>query len=95
MASPRAAPCVGGPGYPYDSSVRTGFTDTDARIYAWPSRGGVIVLETAEAIDFEFLGLNPLNPLQERLEIKPLKICSASDCFSSARNGGTAKRSTG
>ena len=68
MASQRAAPCAGGPTCPYNSSVRTNFTDIHARIYAWPSRGGVIVLYTAEAIDFEFLGLNPLNPPLERLD---------------------------
>jgi len=68
MASLRAAPCAGGPTYPYNSSVRTDFTDIDARIYAWPSRGGVIVLDTAEAIDFEFLSLNPLDSPLERLD---------------------------
>ena len=68
MDSPRAAPCAGGPTYPYNSSVRTIFTDIDARVYAWPSRGGVIILDTAEAIDFEFLGLDPLDPPLERLD---------------------------
>ena len=67
MASPRATYACG-PTYPYYSSVRTDFSDIEARIYAWPSRGGVIVLNTAEAIDFEFLGLNPLEPPLQRLE---------------------------
>lgn len=67
MASPRAT-YVCGPTYPHDSSVRTDFSDIEARIYAWPSRGGVIVLDTAEAIDFEFLGLNPLEPPRQRLD---------------------------
>ena len=57
-----------GPSYPYYSCVRADFTDSEARIYAWPSRGGVIVLDTAEAIDFEFLGLNPIDPPVQRLE---------------------------
>ena len=57
-----------GPTIPYDSSVRTDFFDVGARIYAWPSRGGVIVLDDAESIDFEFLGLDPLNPPPSRLE---------------------------
>jgi hypothetical protein len=39
----------------------------DVRIYAWPSRGGVIILDDTEAIDFEFLGLNPLDLPVERL----------------------------
>ena len=67
METPRAAPCAGGPTYPYNSIIRTKFTDIDASIYAWPSRGGVIILDTAEAIDFEFLGLDPLDPPLERL----------------------------
>ncbi|MCJ1258679.1 hypothetical protein MMC24_006512 [Lignoscripta atroalba] len=57
-----------GPTYPYDSSVRTKFNVFDVSIYAWPSRGGVIVLDTAEAIDFDFLGLNPLDPPLGRLD---------------------------
>lgn len=58
---------VYGPSYPYNSSVRTDFTDINARIYAWSSRGGVIVLDAAEVINFEFLGLDPLDPPLERL----------------------------
>ena len=68
MDSQRAAPCAGGPTCPYNSCVRTNFADIDARIYAWPSRSGLIVLDTAEAIDFKFLGLSPLDPPLERLE---------------------------
>jgi hypothetical protein len=60
--------CAGGPECPFDPSVRTVFTDTEARIYAWPSKGGVIILDTAEAIDFDFLGLDPLEPPLKRLE---------------------------
>ncbi len=51
-----------GPRSPYNPTVRTKFTDTGAHISAWPSKGGVIILDSADAIDFEFLGLNPLNP---------------------------------
>ena len=49
---------------PYDpiGAIRTVFTDNDARIYAWPSLGGVIILDGAEAVDFEFLDLDPLDP---------------------------------
>lgn len=53
---------------PYDATVRTRFTDEDVTIYAWPSRGGVIILDHADAIDFEFLQLNPLNPPTHRLD---------------------------
>jgi hypothetical protein len=35
-------------------------------IYAWPSRGGVIIHDHAEAIDFEFLDLDPLDPPRDR-----------------------------
>lgn len=56
---------VSGPGCPYDPTVRTNFGDESATIWAWPSRGGVIVLDDAEAIDFEFLGLDPLDPPAE------------------------------
>lgn len=63
---PRTQTCCGEK-CPYDSTVRAKFVDNDASIYSWPSRGGVIVLDNAEAIDFEFLGLNPLDPPVERL----------------------------
>lgn len=56
-----------GPICPYDSSIRTIFTDTEAHIYAWPSKGGVIILNSADAIDFEFFALNPLDPPASRL----------------------------
>lgn len=59
---------VSGPGVPYDSAVRSGFGDDSVAIHAWPSRGGVIILEDAEAIDFEFLGLDPLDPPSKRQE---------------------------
>jgi hypothetical protein len=52
---------------PYDSTRRTTFSDLDVRIYAWPSKGGVIILDHAEAVDLEFLGLDPLNPPAKRL----------------------------
>jgi hypothetical protein len=56
-----------GPGNPYDSSIRTMFTDTEAHIYAWPSKGGVIILNSADAVDFDFLSLDPLDPPSQRL----------------------------
>ena len=54
--------------WPYDSAVRAKFSDSDAQIYAWPSRGSVIVLNSAEAMDFEFLGIDPLDPPVEHLD---------------------------
>lgn len=64
---PRQA-LVCGPSNPYDPTVRTHIWDDDIRLQAWPSRGGVIVLDEAEAIDFEFLGLNPLDPPYHRYD---------------------------
>ena len=58
-------PC--GPKCPYDPSVRTIFTDTEAHVFVWPSKGGMIILNSADAIDFEFLGLDPLDPPSRRL----------------------------
>ena len=66
MASRGTYAC--GPTYPYDSSFRTDFSDIKVRIYGRPSRGGVIALDTTEAINFEFLGLNPLEPPLRRLD---------------------------
>ena len=40
---------------PETPSLRTSFTDTGATIWAWPSRGGVIVLEEVTGVDFTFL----------------------------------------
>lgn len=44
------------------------FIHDDAGIYSWPPRGGVVVFNGAEAIDFEFLGLRPLDPSVEHLD---------------------------
>ncbi|KAL9618557.1 MAG: hypothetical protein Q9160_006741 [Pyrenula sp. 1 TL-2023] len=45
-----------------NSTRRTIINDVDVLIFAWPSKGGVIILEHVEAVDFDFLGLEPLNP---------------------------------
>ncbi|RDL41658.1 uncharacterized protein BP5553_01637 [Venustampulla echinocandica] len=45
-------------------------------IYAWPSRGGVIILDYADVIDFEFLGLNP-----QDLPVKRLGAQAVEDGF--------------
>lgn len=46
-------------------------------IYAWPSRGGVIILESASVPDFNFLGLDRLNPTMRRH-----KMSQEEDAFS-------------
>lgn len=51
---------------PYDPTVRATFSDEKGDIYAWPSRGGVIILDNAQALDFEFVGLDPLDPPAHR-----------------------------
>lgn len=53
---------------PFDSTRRTVVNDVDVLIFAWPSRGGVIILEHVEAVDFDFLGLDTLNPPSTRHE---------------------------
>lgn len=41
---------------------RTVFLQDSISVWGWPSRGGLIVLECATALDFEFLGLDALHP---------------------------------
>lgn len=48
------------------SHIRTVFSDCDTDIWGWPSKGGLITLE-ADAVDFEFLGLDRLDPPMKRL----------------------------
>ena len=50
--------------WPYDptGATCTVFTDNNAQIYAWPSLGGVIILNGPEAIVFGFLDLDSLDP---------------------------------
>lgn len=59
---------VSGPSIPYDPTVRTSYGNERAFIQAWPSRGGLIVLEDAEAMDSEFLGFDRLDPPETRLD---------------------------
>lgn len=46
-----------------DCNRRITIIDNEVNIYGWPSRGGVIVLEEATHVDFEWLGLNTVDPL--------------------------------
>lgn len=41
---------------------RTVYLPGSISLWGWPSRGGLIVLEDATALDFEFLGLDNINP---------------------------------
>jgi hypothetical protein len=43
-------------------SHRTSLKQDTITLHGWPSRGGMIVLENATPPDFDFLGLNPLDP---------------------------------
>ena len=58
-----------GPRTVYDSvkdlSKRVDFYE-EITIFAWPSRGGVIVLERPCRADFNFLGLDRLDPPKKR-----------------------------
>lgn len=66
---PRRGP-IGGPIRPRPPQdvatlrVSTGQYTTD--LWGWPSRGGVICLDRAIALDFEFLGLDSVNPPMRR-----------------------------
>ncbi|KAL2815186.1 hypothetical protein BJX63DRAFT_431005 [Aspergillus granulosus] len=58
---PRMNPSGRGPSHPPPSTRRLSITPNRVRIYGWPSRGGLIVLN-ATLVDFEFLGWNPRHP---------------------------------
>ncbi|KAI0155642.1 hypothetical protein BJ166DRAFT_338808 [Pestalotiopsis sp. NC0098] len=44
------------------ANTRIVIGDDKTYLWAWPSRGGLIVLGNATALDFTFLGLDPVNP---------------------------------
>lgn len=49
---------------------RIAYSYETVSVYGWPSRGGVIILEDATHVDFEFLGLSTTDPpltLQSRI----------------------------
>jgi hypothetical protein len=50
--------------------------DESVTVYGWPSRGGMISLENASGADFNFLGLDRLNP-----EMKRHKTREEEDAF--------------
>jgi len=59
---PRSLICCGPRTFYKPPTRRTVMTDDTICLYAWPSRGGLIVLEGTDAIDFTFLGLDRLDP---------------------------------
>lgn len=72
---PRKVPPGRAPSQDPSFTRRLSITPNRVRIYAWPSRGGVIVLN-ATLVDFEFLGWDPrLPPDREKDQEKEDAIC--------------------
>lgn len=59
---------LGAPAKPlrHPPTQRTVFLQDRISVWGWPSRGGLIVLERATALDFDFLGLDSLHPPMRR-----------------------------
>lgn len=51
-----------------DCTRRICFTTPDINLYGWPSKGGVIILECAEAPDLDFLVIDRMHPPEKRHE---------------------------
>lgn len=51
---------------PRPPTERTVFLERSISLWGWPSRGGLIVLESAGPVDFEHLGLDRFRPLAFR-----------------------------
>lgn len=67
---PRRAP-VGGVLQSNNPAKRTVDLENSISLWSWPSRGGLIVLEHATALDFDFLGFDHLNPPMRRDSDQP------------------------
>ena len=52
--------------YRYPLTERTVFLLDSISVWGWPSRGGLIVLNHATSLDFDFLGLDPIHPPMRR-----------------------------
>ncbi|KAB5533641.1 hypothetical protein GE09DRAFT_1144627 [Coniochaeta sp. 2T2.1] len=52
------------PSFPrrFPPTRRVNFVDDAVEVWGWPSRGGVVVLRRVTAVDFDFLGLDPVDP---------------------------------
>jgi len=50
----------------WDTRKRVDWTDHGCHVFGWPSTGGVVIKEDADAVDLQFLGLNRLDPQKER-----------------------------
>ncbi|OIW30176.1 hypothetical protein CONLIGDRAFT_714572 [Coniochaeta ligniaria NRRL 30616] len=52
------------PSFPrrFPPTLRVNFVEDAVDVWGWPSRGGVVVLRRATAVDFDFLGLDPVDP---------------------------------
>ncbi|KAF3396823.1 hypothetical protein DPV78_007748 [Talaromyces pinophilus] len=52
---------------PKSPTTRTIYHDNNKiKIYGWPSRGGMMVLDNATLVDFDFLGFDTVSPLLKR-----------------------------
>jgi hypothetical protein len=64
--TPRRGP-IGAPVKRYHPPTsQTVFLENSISVWGWPSRGGLIVLEHATTLDFEFLGLDLIHPSMRR-----------------------------
>ncbi|GAB7332294.1 hypothetical protein MBLNU13_g04129t1 [Cladosporium sp. NU13] len=63
-----ARKAIGGPSKPPPRPPieRTVFLERSISLWGWPSRGGLIVLESAGPVDFDYLGLDRFQPLAQR-----------------------------
>lgn len=57
---PRAVTCQR-PLARHNTKYRVLISNTEVQIFGWPSKGGVIIHDHIDAIDLEFLGLDPLD----------------------------------
>ncbi|KAK2600980.1 hypothetical protein N8I77_010468 [Diaporthe amygdali] len=65
-SGPRRGPICPSPRRKPEPFERIVCLDNHLNIWGWPSRGGIIVLEHVNGLDFEFLGLDPVDPPMQR-----------------------------
>lgn len=66
MVEPKTHRSICGPGQPFDTWRRAFFENEGCTIYAWPSRGGVIIKQNADLVDLAFLGFDRFSPPTHR-----------------------------